>query len=118
MTTLGQREKCLRNHSENGLFLGVACPPDAKPTPPGAPGKAVDQNRLNPCRGRVFGLYRELESEAIRKSWLIDELVSIRNKVRSLRKADARCGAGPGWSKRRSANHGVQGLFGSPEVGD
>jgi len=44
-------------------FPGVGCPPDAKPAPPGAAGKAVDQKRLKPCRGRRFRLYGELESE-------------------------------------------------------
>jgi hypothetical protein len=36
---------------------GVACPPDAKPAPPGAAGNTVDQNRLNPCGERSSGLY-------------------------------------------------------------
>jgi hypothetical protein len=38
MTTLEQREECLRNHSENGQFPGVGCPPDAKSALPGDPG--------------------------------------------------------------------------------
>ena len=50
MTTLEQREECLRKRSEKGPFPGVGCPPDAKPASPGAAGKAVDQNRLKPCR--------------------------------------------------------------------
>ena len=38
VTTLKAREKCLRNHSENGPVQGIGCPPDAKPAPPGAAG--------------------------------------------------------------------------------
>ena len=64
MTTLGWREKCLRKRSEKGSFPGVACPPDAKPAPPGTAGNTVDQNRLNPCRARPLGVYGELESES------------------------------------------------------
>ena len=36
---------------------GVACPPDAKPAPPGAAGNTVEQNRLKPCGERSSGLY-------------------------------------------------------------
>jgi hypothetical protein len=35
-------------------FPGVAYSPDAELAPPGAAGNTVDQNRLNPCRGRPF----------------------------------------------------------------
>ena len=63
MTTLEQREECLRNHSENGPFPGVGCAPDAKPAPPGAAGSIVDQTRLKPCWKRPFGLHNELEPE-------------------------------------------------------
>jgi hypothetical protein len=42
---------------------GVACPPDAKRAPAGAAGNTVDQNRLKPCRERLFGLQGELKSE-------------------------------------------------------
>ena len=45
MTTLEQREECLRNHSENGQFPGVGCPPDAKSALPGDPCGIVGQNR-------------------------------------------------------------------------
>ncbi len=49
MTTLGQPEKCLRNHAEKDSFPGVGCPPDAKLAPPGATGRAMDQTRLKRC---------------------------------------------------------------------
>jgi hypothetical protein len=78
MMTLGRREKCLRKRSEKGSFPGVACPRDAKPAPPGAAGKAVDQNRLKPCIGRPFvpccGLYGcELTSSAVLR-WSLGRL--------------------------------------------
>jgi hypothetical protein len=50
MTTLEQREECLRNHSENGPFPGVGCPPDAKSALPGDPGSTVGQNRRRTCQ--------------------------------------------------------------------
>ena len=33
MTTLGRREKCLRNRSEKGHLPALRCSPDAKPAP-------------------------------------------------------------------------------------
>ena len=48
MTTLGRREKCLRNRSEKKASPGVALP---KPAPPGVAGNTVDQNRAKPCGG-------------------------------------------------------------------
>jgi hypothetical protein len=63
MTTLGRREKCLRNRSEKGHLPALRCPPEAKPAPPGVAGNTVDQNRAKPCRGRLPGLYSELELE-------------------------------------------------------
>ncbi len=74
MTTLRRREQCLRNRAK-GSFQGVACPPEAKPAPPGVAGNTVDQNRAKPCRGKLFGLYDELESErqngnsGLNKAW-------------------------------------------------
>ena len=48
MTTLGRREKCLRNRSEKKASPGVALP---KPAPPGVAGNTVDQNRANLAGG-------------------------------------------------------------------
>ena len=50
MTTLEQREECLRNHSENGPFPGVGCPPKAKSALPSDPGSTVGQNRRRTCQ--------------------------------------------------------------------
>ena len=55
---------CWENFQQGQAFPGVACPPDATPTPPGAAQGTVDQNRLKPCRGRPLDLYGELESES------------------------------------------------------
>src|ERR1700731_195982 len=51
MTTLGRREKCLRNRSEKGHLPTLRCPPEAKPAAPGVAGNTVDQNRAKPCGG-------------------------------------------------------------------
>jgi len=63
MTTLGRREKSLRNRSEKRHFRALrAYQLRHRPLP--APLKTPwNQNRLRPCRGRSFGLYGELESE-------------------------------------------------------
>jgi hypothetical protein len=46
-------------------MLGAACPPELTPFPFRRPlENAVDQDRLNPCRERPFGLYGEWESES------------------------------------------------------
>ncbi len=49
--------------SEKMISPAVADPPDVKPSPPGAAGNTVDQNRLKPCQGGRLGLQSELESE-------------------------------------------------------
>jgi hypothetical protein len=51
MTTLGRREKCVRNRVEKEAFPGVACPPDAKPVPSGAAETPWTKPGLKPCRG-------------------------------------------------------------------
>lgn len=38
-----------------------------KPAPPYTTGTIADQNRLKPCRGRLFGLQTELKSERKKK---------------------------------------------------
>ena len=63
-SALGRRGKCLRMRPGKGPFRGVACSPEAKPAPPGVAGNTVNQNRAKPCPGRLFGLYRELESQS------------------------------------------------------
>jgi len=63
MTTLRRRERCLRSRARKGSFHGVACPPEAKPVPPGVAGNTVNRSPARPCRRRLFGLYRELELE-------------------------------------------------------
>src|SRR6266851_3611991 len=45
------------------ISSAVADPPDVKLSPPGAAGNTVDQNRLKPCRQRLFGLQGDLKSE-------------------------------------------------------
>jgi hypothetical protein len=45
-------------------FRGVACSPEAKPAPSGTAGNNVEQCRLNPCRGKPFGLWSELTFES------------------------------------------------------
>ena len=51
MTTLGRREKCLRNRSEKRASPGVALPAGGEPPPPGVAGNTVDQNRANLAGG-------------------------------------------------------------------
>jgi hypothetical protein len=34
----------------------VGSPPDAKPAPPRTTGNTAEQNRLKPCRGKLFDL--------------------------------------------------------------
>ncbi len=63
MTTLGRREKCLRNRWGKGFLLAWRAHQMRNRSLPGAAGSTVDQNRAKTCRPRLFGLYRELESE-------------------------------------------------------
>ncbi len=63
MMTLRRRERCIRSRAKKGPFHGVACPPGAKPVPPGVARNSVNRNRAKACRRRLFGLYRELELE-------------------------------------------------------
>jgi hypothetical protein len=49
--------------SEKMISPAVADPPDVKPSPPGAAGNTVNENRLKPCRQRLFGLQGDLKSE-------------------------------------------------------
>ena len=59
MTTLGRREKCLRNHSPR-----VALPAGGETGPSRRRWKhSWTKTRLNPCRGRLSGIYIELELE-------------------------------------------------------
>src|SRR5216683_1756111 len=68
MTTLGRREKCLRNRSGKGHLRALRAHQMRKPAPPGAAGNSVDQNRLKPCRERSSGLYGVGIGESKRKS--------------------------------------------------
>jgi len=61
MTTLGRREKCLWNRSEKGHLRALRAHQMRNRPLPGASGNTVDQNRLNPCQPRPFGLNRELD---------------------------------------------------------
>jgi hypothetical protein len=74
MTTLEQREECLRNHSENGPFPGVGRPPDAKSAVPGDTGSTVGENRRRTCQtllGKAVRSTRRVEiGESKRKSQL------------------------------------------------
>jgi hypothetical protein len=63
MTTPRRKEQCLRSRANKGSFHDIACPPEAKPVPLGLDGNTVDGNQAKPCRGSLFGLYRELELE-------------------------------------------------------
>src|SRR5271167_5122021 len=53
----GQQEKGAEPFGKR-VSPGVACPPDAKPAPPGAAGNPVDQHRLKTCTERSYGLYK------------------------------------------------------------
>ena len=64
MTTLGRREKCLRNRSEKGHLPALRCPPEAKPAPPGAAGNTVDRKPAKTLQREVVQPIRELESES------------------------------------------------------
>ncbi len=44
----------------SGRGVPIRCETDPSS---GAAGSTVDQNRAKPCRKRLFGLHRELESE-------------------------------------------------------
>jgi hypothetical protein len=41
----------------------VGSPPDAKPASPCTPGNHAEQNRLKPCRGKPFDLWKQLKSK-------------------------------------------------------
>ena len=64
MTALVWRGKCLPMRPGKGSFRGVACSPEAKTGPSGAAGNTVDQYRLKPLRREVVRPTRELESES------------------------------------------------------
>jgi hypothetical protein len=67
MTTLVWRGKCLclrGMRPGKGFFRGVACSPEAKPTPSGANGNTVDRYRLKPLQRAVVRPIRELEVES------------------------------------------------------
>ena len=64
MTALVWRGKCLRTRPGRGSFRGVACSPEAKPTPSGAAASTVDPNRLKPLQQAVVRPIRELEAES------------------------------------------------------
>src|SRR5208283_4175841 len=54
----GAQEKVSAEPFGKRVSPGVACPPDAKPAPPGAAGNPVDQHRLKTCTERSYGLYK------------------------------------------------------------
>jgi hypothetical protein len=57
MTTLGRREKCLRNRCEKGHLRALRAHQVRNLSLPGAAGNTVDQNRAKTSRARLFGLY-------------------------------------------------------------
>jgi hypothetical protein len=63
MTTLRRREQCLRNRAKKGHFKALrAHRRRNRPLPPSLETPWI-KTGLKPCRGRPFGLYRELELE-------------------------------------------------------
>jgi hypothetical protein len=64
MTTLGRREKCLRNRSGKGHLRALRAHQMRNRPLPAPLETPWTQNRPNPCRGRPFGVCGELESES------------------------------------------------------
>ena len=62
MTTLGRREKCLRNRSGKGHLQALRAHQMRNRSLPGASGSTVAQNQLKFCRARPFGLYGKIGS--------------------------------------------------------
>jgi hypothetical protein len=64
MTTLGRREKCLRNRCEKGHLRALRAHQVRNRSLPGAAGSTVDQNRAKNFPGEAVWSIRELESES------------------------------------------------------
>jgi hypothetical protein len=63
MTTLGRREKCLRNRSEKGHFRALRAHQMRNRPLPAPLETPWTKPRLNPCQGMPFALHDELESK-------------------------------------------------------
>ena len=64
MTTLGTQGEVSPESMGKTASSAVGGPPDAKPASPRTTGNTAEQNRLKPCRGKPFDLWKELELES------------------------------------------------------
>ena len=63
MTTLGRRERCLRNHSGKGHLRALRARQMRNRPLPAPLERPWSKPRLKPCQGMPVGLYDEAESE-------------------------------------------------------
>ena len=63
MTTLGRREKCLRNRSGKGHLRALRAHQMRNRPLPAPLERPWTKPRLKPCQGMPFGLHDELESK-------------------------------------------------------
>jgi hypothetical protein len=64
MTTPETQGKVSSESMGKTASSSVGSPPDAKSAPPRTTGNTAAQHRLNPCRGKPFDLWNELELES------------------------------------------------------
>ena len=64
MTAPGTQGKVSPESMGKTASSAVGSPPDAKPASPRTPGNYAEQNRLKPCRGKPFDLWKELKFES------------------------------------------------------
>jgi hypothetical protein len=55
----------------------VGSPPDAKPASPRTPGNHAEQNRLKPCRGKPFDLWKEFKFESQKGNSRLNVLAAV-----------------------------------------
>jgi len=77
MTARVWRRKCLRLRPGKGSFRGLACSPEVNPVPSGTAGNTVEQCQLKPCRGKLFGLWKELTFESQKRKNPLDGIYAI-----------------------------------------
>jgi hypothetical protein len=97
MTTLGRREKCLRNRSGKGHLRALRAHQMRNRPLPAPLETPWTQNRPNPCRGRPFGVCGELESESQNGNPGLEDFTFILMRAAEFRRSNLEVPPHPCW---------------------